>query len=227
MKEMHFYVNNKFDLDLFSSDEKMQHIYKLARFISDSGPALSSIYFAIFLILSLTRSMIFLPYLIFYLIDNLPHNWNLFSSYLMIVSFWPNILQSASHLIQASPFCLMNSHAQWPMSLAVMPNWNPRSMTASFPTSMSLTALSPNLEKTLLRELWCTPTEARSLRMSSTARVLFPSGISAVSGMDLSKVARFQNLIPSFPWIAPGWRAWGRNPRKGRDRILQRSVAEP
>ena len=22
------------------------------------------------------------------------------------------------------------------------------------------------------------------------------------------KVARWQNLIPSFPWIAPGWRAW-------------------
>ena len=22
-------------------------------------------------------------------------------------------------------------------------------------------------------------------------------------------VARWQNLIPSFPWIAPGWRAWG------------------
>ena len=20
-----------------------------------------------------------------------------------------------------------------------------------------------------------------------------------------------QNLIPSFPWIAPGWRVWGRN----------------
>ena len=41
------------------------------------------------------------------------------------------------------------------------------------------------------------------------------------------KVARWQNLIPSFPWIAPGWRARGRNPRKGRDQILQRSVAEP
>ena len=41
------------------------------------------------------------------------------------------------------------------------------------------------------------------------------------------KVARWQNLVPSFPWIAPGWRAWGRNPRKGRDQILQRSVAEP
>ena len=24
-------------------------------------------------------------------------------------------------------------------------------------------------------------------------------------------VARRQNLIPSFPWIAPGRRAWGRN----------------
>ena len=24
------------------------------------------------------------------------------------------------------------------------------------------------------------------------------------------KVARWQNLIPSFPLIAPGWRAWGR-----------------
>ena len=22
-------------------------------------------------------------------------------------------------------------------------------------------------------------------------------------------VTRWQNLIPSFPWIAPGWRAWG------------------
>ena len=42
-----------------------------------------------------------------------------------------------------------------------------------------------------------------------------------------AKVARWQNLIPSFPWIAPGWRVWGRNPRKGRDQILQRSVAEP
>ena len=41
------------------------------------------------------------------------------------------------------------------------------------------------------------------------------------------KVARWQNLIPSFPWIAPGMRGWGRNPRKVRDQILQRSVAEP
>ena len=37
-------------------------------------------------------------------------------------------------------------------------------------------------------------------------------------------VARWQNLIPSYPWIVPGWRAWGHNQRKGRD---QRSVAEP
>ena len=40
-------------------------------------------------------------------------------------------------------------------------------------------------------------------------------------------VARWQNLVPSFPRIAPGWRAWGRNPRKVRDSILQRSVPEP
>ena len=33
-------------------------------------------------------------------------------------------------------------------------------------------------------------------------------------------VARWQNLTPSFPWIEPGWRAWGRNPRGGRDQIL-------
>ena len=36
----------------------------------------------------------------------------------------------------------------------------------------------------------------------------------------LDKVARWQNLIPYSPWIAPGWRAWGSNPRKGRDQIL-------
>ena len=40
------------------------------------------------------------------------------------------------------------------------------------------------------------------------------------SGRTADKVARWQNLIPSFPWTAPGWRAWGRNPRKGRDQIL-------
>ena len=34
------------------------------------------------------------------------------------------------------------------------------------------------------------------------------------------RYATLQNLMPSFPWIAPGWRAWGRNPRKGRDQIL-------
>ena len=51
--------------------------------------------------------------------------------------------------------------------------------------------------------------------------VLLPHAVSAV------KVARWQNLISSFPWIALGWRAWGPNPRKGWDQILQCSVAEP
>ena len=35
--------------------------------------------------------------------------------------------------------------------------------------------------------------------------------------LNMISVARWENLIPSFPWIAPGWRAWGRNPRKGRE----------
>ena len=42
-----------------------------------------------------------------------------------------------------------------------------------------------------------------------------------------SSVARWHNLIPSIPWIAPEWRAWGRNPGQGWDQILQHSVAEP
>ena len=42
-----------------------------------------------------------------------------------------------------------------------------------------------------------------------------------------SKDARWQNMIPSFPWIVSGWRAGGHNPRKGRDHILQCSIAEP
>ena len=50
---------------------------------------------------------------------------------------------------------------------------------------------------------------------------------SGVNPLAFGALARWQNLIPSFPWIAPGWRAWGRNPRKGRDQISQRSVAEP
>ena len=41
------------------------------------------------------------------------------------------------------------------------------------------------------------------------------------------KVARWQTLVPCFPWIAPGWRVWWRNPMKGRVQILQCSEAEP
>ena len=29
------------------------------------------------------------------------------------------------------------------------------------------------------------------------------------------RYATLQNLIPSFPWIAPGWRAWGRKGSEG------------
>ena len=40
-----------------------------------------------------------------------------------------------------------------------------------------------------------------------------------------AKVARWQNLIPSFPCARV--EGVGRNPRKGKDQILQRSVEEP
>ena len=53
------------------------------------------------------------------------------------------------------------------------------------------------------------------------------AGIYRVTMVVEDKFARWQNLIPSFPWVAPRWRAWGQKPRKGRDQILQRSVAEP
>ena len=46
-------------------------------------------------------------------------------------------------------------------------------------------------------------------------------------GEEDTKVARWQNLIPSFPWIALGWRMWGHKPSKGKDQILQRSIGEP
>ena len=57
-----------------------------------------------------------------------------------------------------------------------------------------------------------------------------PRGAERLPACLSAMVARWQNLIPSFPWIAPGWRAWGwiasprpppwHNPRKGRDQIL-------
>ena len=43
----------------------------------------------------------------------------------------------------------------------------------------------------------------------------------------VSQGCQMAKFDPFLSWIAPGWRAWGRNPRKGRDQILQRSVAEP
>ena len=38
-------------------------------------------------------------------------------------------------------------------------------------------------------------------------------------------VARWQNLIPSFPWIAPVWRVWGAQSMQGKEGIKFCSVA--
>ena len=51
-----------------------------------------------------------------------------------------------------------------------------------------------------------------------------PSGFWTMA--PLRYAAKFDPFL-SLEAIAPGWRAWGRNPRKGRDQISQRSVAEP
>ena len=57
---------------------------------------------------------------------------------------------------------------------------------------------------------------ATRMRVSlERGQVHMMSGVGRGRGVR-GKVARWQNLIPSFPWIAPGRRAWGRNPRKGR-----------
>ena len=45
----------------------------------------------------------------------------------------------------------------------------------------------------------------------------------------MPKVARWQNLISSFPWIAPGWRAWGAilpSGNLGYGRVLRAAAAE-
>ena len=39
--------------------------------------------------------------------------------------------------------------------------------------------------------------------------VLAVLAVGSGGGLIVSKVARWQNLIPSFPWIAPGWRGIG------------------
>ena len=53
-------------------------------------------------------------------------------------------------------------------------------------------------------------------KLISSAIVHVPSFLTVLK----TKVARWQNLIPSFPWIAPPRPPHWHNPRKGRDQIL-------
>ena len=50
---------------------------------------------------------------------------------------------------------------------------------------------------------------ARSHRERSLRGATSGAASGAKGGPPVGKVARWQNLIPSFPWIAPGWRALG------------------
>ena len=88
-----------------------------------------------------------------------------------------------------------------------------------FSLSLSL-SLSPPLPSFPLPSLTFLPSFGMDMRLADSI-------LTSEVRPSRTKVARWQNLIPSFPWIAPGWRAWGRNPRKGRDQMLQCSIAEP
>ena len=74
---------------------------------------------------------------------------------------------------------------------------------------------APPMQKTCL---WshraANPTfTARVLDLQSAINLTDVFSVIARSSWDKmsiqASVARWQNLIPSFPWIAPGWRAWG------------------
>ena len=49
----------------------------------------------------------------------------------------------------------------------------------------------------------------------------------AFDSIQVDRVARWQNLIPSFPWIAPGWRAGPGSAIQGMERIQFCSVVKP
>ena len=68
--------------------------------------------------------------------------------------------------------------------------------------------------------LVCQKAELSYLRIAQQKRTCF------LLELDLdTSVSRWQNFIPSFPWIAPGWRGGGTI--QGKDQILQCRVAGP
>ena len=59
--------------------------------------------------------------------------------------------------------------------------------------------------------LFCSgATEDRDGRKTQRFETKFTAATAPTKkGGERGSVARWQNLIPSFPWIGPGWRAWG------------------
>ena len=75
---------------------------------------------------------------------------------------------------------------------------------------------------------WCLSQRSSACYPSSQSGIFSSSFFIVVEKHATISVAIWHNLIPSFPWIAPGWRAGeGCNPMRGRDQILQCSSAEP
>ena len=119
-----------------------------------------------------------------------------------------------------------------------------RSSAAKFPIILFLLLFGPSCgEEIVLKEdedlsINCTADTADEFEAILWEKAWLPDGYSQIfrlyafgplfglEGLWLC-YATLQNLIPSFPWNAPPRPPPWRNPRKGRDQILQRSVAEP
>ena len=65
--------------------------------------------------------------------------------------------------------------------------------------------------------------DAKGASASASASAAASASVRTVRGSIYRKVARWQNLIFFFPWIAPGWRAGGG--RKGPNFAAYRSGA--
>ena len=134
--------------------------------------------------------------------------------------------RNAQNLILTSDYYLRDLNSNWCDRIFKYSNTALQVKTTLPETTWSSTTRSPT-------SLTCTGrtrsrTTAASLpaeRCSSTTTQSWswlPDGYSQIfrsyvfgpSGYwTMAPLCTLQNVIPSFPWIVPGWRAWRRNPR--------------
>ena len=107
--------------------------------------------------------------------------------------------------------------------VAAIAIWRPMSEQAAFLCAMSyVSAFSFPLSSSLPGYCDVVARKLQVLPFIRGALVRFRS----FGGMPRVSVAKCQNLIPSFPWITPGWRAGAQSKeRKGSNFAEQRSGA--